>query len=66
MYLVFIIDRIHNLLNESKMYIFVYNSDQTVYKRCMSCMHNNTKIHDNIYSPVKYRTRINDTWCIKN
>jgi len=31
MYRVFIIDHIHHLMNESKMLIFVYNSDWRVY-----------------------------------
>jgi len=31
MYIVFIIDQIHHLMNESKILIFAYNSDQKVY-----------------------------------
>jgi len=31
MYVVFIVDHIHHLMNESKMLIFVYNSDRRVY-----------------------------------
>jgi len=31
MYVVYNKDHIHNLMNESKMLIFVYNSDWTVY-----------------------------------
>jgi len=31
MYMVFIIDHIHHLMNESKMLIFAYNRDQRVY-----------------------------------
>ena len=32
MYMVFIIDHIHHLMNESKMLIFAYNRDRRVYK----------------------------------
>jgi len=31
MYVVYNIDYIHHLLNESKMWIFAYNNDQMVY-----------------------------------
>jgi len=31
MYMVFIIEHIHHLINESKMQSFIYNSDQMVY-----------------------------------
>jgi len=31
MYVVFIINHIHHLMNESKMLIFAYNSDRRVY-----------------------------------
>jgi len=31
MYMVFIIDHIHHLMNESKLLIFAYNSDRRVY-----------------------------------
>jgi len=30
-YVIFIIDHIHQLLNESKMWIFVYNNDRIMY-----------------------------------
>lgn len=30
-YIVFIIDHIYNLVNECKMLIFIYNSDQNIY-----------------------------------
>jgi hypothetical protein len=31
MYIVFIIDHIYHLMNESKMYSFAYNSDRMMY-----------------------------------
>jgi len=30
-YMIFIIDYIHHLMNKSKMLIFIYNSDRRVY-----------------------------------
>jgi len=33
MYIVFIINHIHNLMNKSKILIFVYNSNEMVYLR---------------------------------
>jgi len=41
MYIVFIINYIHHLMNESKMLIFVYNSDRKVYMTLclLSCVH---------------------------
>jgi len=34
MYMIFIIDHIHHLMNESKIIIFAYNSDWRVYMLC--------------------------------
>jgi len=31
MYMVFIIDHVHHLMNESKMLIFVYNNNRRMY-----------------------------------
>ena len=31
MYMIFIIDHIHHLMNESKILIFAYNNDRMVY-----------------------------------
>jgi len=36
MYIIFIVDHIHHLINESKMLIFIYNSDRMVYKKITS------------------------------
>jgi len=35
MYMVIIIDHLHHLKNESKILVFTYNSDQTVYNRIL-------------------------------
>jgi hypothetical protein len=37
MYMDFIIDHIHHLMNESKMFIFAYNSDRRVYLLLKKC-----------------------------
>jgi len=41
LYMVFIINQIHNFTNESKMLIFVYNSDRMMYMISMIYLFNN-------------------------
>jgi len=38
--MIFIIDRVNHLLNESKMIIFAYNNDQMVYNRIVISLSN--------------------------
>ena len=49
-YIVFIIDHIYNLINESKMLIFAYNSNQKVYVFVFFATYNTSLIFSHILS----------------
>jgi len=52
MYIVFIIDHIHHLMNESKMLVFAYNSDRRVYK-LKTCIYSKCKETWILFSWIK-------------
>jgi len=49
MYIIFIIDHIHHLINEYKILIFAYNSDRRVYSLNALSLVNTKYMHINVH-----------------